>query len=128
MKQSITRTHVTLISGCAATVLTGAMLCFTSVRFRPIFADMLGADAELPGITRIALAAKIWCPVLLVAALVVFMRCVTRSPQSGKPLAAIFALNFLVTIFVICGLFVPLRRIIDGMKEPHESTTALEAP
>ena len=126
MKLTATRTHIELISGSVATILTGAMCCYTSVAIVSIYEAMFGADMEFPLVTRIALASKIWCPILLVGALVVFARRVTRPPQTRTPLATILAFNLLVTLFVGYGLFAPVYWMAFEMRKSR--TPAAKTP
>ncbi len=118
MNLKTTRPQSELIIGSGATIITGAMCYIASVKFVSIYDGFYGADMEFPLVTRIALAAKIWSPILLGVALVFFLRRVTRPPQTRKPLATLIALNLLVMLFVGYGLFAPLRRTTFEMSKP----------
>ena len=110
MNLTANRSRIELIIGSVATIVTGAMCCYASVAFVPIYEALYGADTGFPLITRIALVAKIWSPILLGVALVVFLRRVARPPQTRTPLAVLVALNLLVTLLVGYGFFEPLLR------------------
>jgi hypothetical protein len=108
MKPAITRTHAEIIIGSVATIFTGAMCCYGSVTFRSIYAYMYGDEKTFELLTRIAFAAKLWCPVLLGIGLAIFVRRVMRAPQTRVALASLFAMNLLCTLFVVYGLVAPL--------------------
>lgn len=107
MKPAITRPHIELIAGSVVTILTGAMCCYGSVEFRSRYEMMYGAGAEFALVTRVALAAKVWCPVFLGVALAVFARRVLRPPQTRTALAALIGLNLLCTVVVGYGFVAP---------------------
>ena len=124
MKLTATRSHFEFIIGTAATLLTGWMCVYASIAFRSIYDGMYGMDAEFALVTRIALAAKLWCPILLGVALVVFLRLVVRQPENRKPFGAIMALNFLVMVFVSYGFYEPWLHTTHQMSKPRTSTSA----
>jgi hypothetical protein len=90
MKLTVARSHFELILGSVATIVTGAMCVYASVAFRSIFAELYGAEETFEVITKIALAAKLWCPILLGIALAIFVRRVIRPPQTGTALASLW--------------------------------------
>ena len=128
MNLTANRSRIELIIGAVATIVTGTMCCYASVAFVSIYEAMYGANAEFPLVTRIALAAKIWSPILLGVALVVFLRRLTRPAQTRTPLAVLMALNLLVTLVVGYGFFAPLIRTTFQMSKPQTSTPAAKTP
>ncbi len=98
------------------------MCCVASVAFRSTFDGLYGTEATFELVTRIALAAKIWCPILLSIALAIFVRHVLKSPQTRTALAALFALNLALVIFVSCGFYAPFLRTIFHMSNPQFPT------
>lgn len=128
MNLKTNRPQIELIIGTAFTILVGALCCYMSVKFVSIYEAFFSADMEFPLVTRIALAAKIWSPILLGVALVVFLRRVTRPPQTRKPLATLIALNLLVLLFVSYGLFAPVHRMFNEMSKPPTPAPAPKTP
>ena len=108
MNRKTTRPQIELIIGSAFTILTGAMCGFGSVVFGKFNVRMYGVDAEFALVTRIALTAHKWCPILLGGALVVFLRFVIRQPENRTPFGVLMALNLFVTLVSGYGFFQPL--------------------
>ena len=126
MKLTVTRTHIELIIGSVATFVTGAICVYASVAFVSIYEDFYGTNTVFPLVTRIALAGKIWCPILLGVALIVFLRQAPRPPHTRAPLAALMAINLLTLIFVSYGFFAPIAKTTFGMSKSQ--TTAPKTP
>ena len=110
MNLTANRSRIELIIGSVATIVTGAMCGFGSVVFGKFNARMYGADAEFALVTRIALTAHLWCPILLGGALVVFLRFLIRQPENRKPFGVLMALNLFVTLVSGYGFFEPMLR------------------
>lgn len=108
MKLTVTRSHIELIVGTVATLLTGWLCVYASGAFRSIYAEMYGRDAAFALVTRIALAAHLWCPILLGAGLIAFVGLAIRDQENRKPFGALMALNLFVTLLTSYGFFEPL--------------------
>ncbi len=134
MNVTANRARIELIFGSVATLLTAGMCTYASVAFRTIYDDMYGAEETFALVTRIALTAYVWCPILLGGALAVFIRLGTRPPERRKPFGALMALNLLVTLFAGYGFFEPLLRTTFHMgltERPHHGRSinnGLEVP
>ena len=123
---TMTRSHIELILGSLATIVTGAMCVYASVAFRSIYEGLYGSEETFELITKIALAAKLWCPILLGIALIVFARRVTQPPQTSTALASLIALNLLVTLVVGYGFLTPFQRTTFQMST--QPTPASKTP